>query len=153
VGRGVARRPRGGGFCNRWFILSIRSTKVGTRLDFEVDGARAVGGRISELLKLRLAVCTVRCRYGSIDLGELSSVGKRWMVPVVQQALCPPVCRSLGGQALSEDGRGCYRPIPVLRFISTLVELWMFLMSLVTVGCVVAPIRAACLYDNPRHTT
>jgi hypothetical protein len=97
------------------------------------------GGHNSNLGKLRLFVCTVWCRYGSTDLGELGSGGKRWTVPVVQRALYPLVCRSLGGHALREDGRRCslerYRPIPVLWFSSTLVVLWIFLLSLVTVGC------------------
>jgi hypothetical protein len=51
VGRDVARRPRGGGFCNRWLFLSVRSTEVGTLLDFKVGGARAVGGAIFKTLK------------------------------------------------------------------------------------------------------
>ena len=96
------------------------------------------GGHNSNFGKLRLVVCTVWCRYGSTDMGEISSVGKRWTVPVVQRALCPPICRSLGGQALSEDSRRCSFELPThprLRFISTLVVLWILFPSLlVTVG-------------------
>jgi hypothetical protein len=54
-----------------------------------------------------LVVCIVWCPYGSIDMGELGSVGKRWTVSVVQRTLCPRVFRSSGGHALSEDGRRC----------------------------------------------
>jgi hypothetical protein len=70
------------------------------------------GGQNSKLGKLRLAVCTVWCLYGSTDLGEMGSVGKRWTVPTVQQALCPLVLRSSGGHALSEDGRRCSFELP-----------------------------------------
>jgi hypothetical protein len=70
------------------------------------------GGQISSFRKLRLAVCTVRCRYGSTNMGEVGSVGKRWTVPIVQHALCPPVSRSSGGQARSEDGRRCSFELP-----------------------------------------
>jgi hypothetical protein len=78
-------------------------------------------GRITNFSKLRLVVCTVSCIYGSIDRVEHSSRGGRWMVLVVQRDLCPPVCRSLGGQALNEDGRcmsSFERPV-VSRFSST----------------------------------
>jgi hypothetical protein len=68
--------------------------------------ARELSGRqISKFWKLRLAVCTVLCFYGSTDLGKLGSGGERWTVHVVQRALCPPVYRSSGGHARSEDGR------------------------------------------------
>jgi hypothetical protein len=72
-------------------------------------------------------------------MGELGSVGKRWTVHVVQRALRPPVSRSSGGRALSEDGRRRSFELPThpcLRFSSTLVVLWILLVSLVTVGCV-----------------
>jgi hypothetical protein len=68
--------------------------------------ARELSGRQnSKLWEVRLAVCTVWCRYGSTDMGELGSGGERWTVPVIQRALCPTVYRSSGGQARSEDGR------------------------------------------------
>jgi hypothetical protein len=70
------------------------------------------GGQNSKLGKLRLAVYTVWCRYGSIDMGELGSFGKRWTVHVVQRALCPPVLRSSGGQARSEDDWRCSFELP-----------------------------------------
>jgi hypothetical protein len=70
------------------------------------------GRRNSKLWELRLAVYTVWCRYGPTDLGELGSIGTRWTVRVVQRALCPPVCRSSGGQARSEDGRRCSFKLP-----------------------------------------
>jgi hypothetical protein len=57
-------------------------------------------------------MCTVWCRYGSTDLGELGTGGERWTVPVVQRALCPPVYRSMGGHAQSEDGRRCSLELP-----------------------------------------
>jgi hypothetical protein len=41
--------PGEGGFCNRWLVLFVRSTEVGTRLDFKVGGAIAVGWRFSKL--------------------------------------------------------------------------------------------------------
>jgi hypothetical protein len=46
-------------------------------------------------------------------MGELGSGGKSWTVHVVQRALlCPPVCRSSGGHARSEDGRRCSFKLP-----------------------------------------
>jgi hypothetical protein len=52
-----------GGFCNRCLFLSVRGTKVGTRLDFEVDGARGVGG--TDLKTLKAAPC---CVYRMVSL-------------------------------------------------------------------------------------
>jgi hypothetical protein len=53
---------------------------------------------------------------------------------------CPPVLRSMGGQAQSEDDRRCSSELPiyprVLWFSSTLGVLGIFLLSLVTVGYV-----------------
>jgi hypothetical protein len=66
-----------GGFCKRWQILCVRNTVGGTWVGFELGGARAVGGQSSKFGKLRLVVCTVWCRYGSTNLSELGSVGKR----------------------------------------------------------------------------
>jgi hypothetical protein len=43
--------------------LSVRSTEVGTRLDFEVDGARAVGG--TDFKTLKAAPC---CVYRLVSL-------------------------------------------------------------------------------------
>jgi hypothetical protein len=45
------------------------------------------GEHNSNFGKLRLAACTVYRVYGSNDLGELGSGGKRWPVHVVRQAL------------------------------------------------------------------
>jgi hypothetical protein len=70
------------------------------------------GGHNSNFGKLRPAVCTVWYRYGSTDMGELGSGGKRGTAHVVQRALCPPLCRSLGGHAMSEDGRRCSFKLP-----------------------------------------
>jgi hypothetical protein len=92
--------------------VRVRSTVADMFLISKWVARGLSGGHNSNFGKLRLAVCTVWCRYGSTDLGELSSVGKRWTVPVVQRALCPPVCRSLGGHALSEDGRRCSFELP-----------------------------------------
>ena len=51
------------GFCNRWLFLSVRSIKVGTRFNFEVDGARVVGGKNFKTLKA--APC---CGYRLVSL-------------------------------------------------------------------------------------
>jgi hypothetical protein len=81
--------------------------------DFEVgdagSGCRGDRIRISEV-----ALCCVyrMVPYGSIDMGELGLVGKRWTVHVVQRALCPLVCRSSGGQAESDDGCRCSFELP-----------------------------------------
>jgi hypothetical protein len=103
-GRGIFVRD--GGLCRsamlRWVCVWI-SKWVARELS---------GGHNSNFGKLRLSVCTVSCLYGSIDLGELGSVRKRWTVHVVQRALCPRVFRSSGGQALSEDGRRCSFELP-----------------------------------------
>jgi hypothetical protein len=63
------------------------------------------GGHDLKMIKLRLAVCTGWCVCGSTDRSEHGSGGERWTLLVVQRAHCPPVCRSSGGQAMSEDGR------------------------------------------------
>jgi hypothetical protein len=55
--------PPGRGFCNQLLFLSVRSTKLGTRLDFEVDGARAVGG--TNFKTLKAAPC---CVYRLVSL-------------------------------------------------------------------------------------
>jgi hypothetical protein len=57
--RGAAP-PLGKGFflIDDWFY-SLRSTEVGTRLDFKVGGARAVGGMIFKILEH--APCCVYC--------------------------------------------------------------------------------------------
>jgi hypothetical protein len=63
VGRNVARLSLGGDFCNRWMESFVRSTEVGTRLDFKVGGARAVGWTIFKTLKA--APC---CLYRLVSL-------------------------------------------------------------------------------------
>jgi hypothetical protein len=136
----VVRRSREGGF----FVSDggLRASAVLRWVCILISKwvARGLpGGHNSNFGKLRLAVCTVRCLYGSTDMGELGSVGKRWTVHVIQRALCPPVYRSSGGQARSATvgvAHSSYRPVLVLRFSSTLVILWNSLPSLVTVGYV-----------------
>jgi hypothetical protein len=91
--------------------VRVRRIVAGMYLDFEVGGARAVGGDIIRILESCSLLC-VPSGVATDDLGELSSVGKRWTVHVLQRALCPPVCRSLGGHALSEDGRRCSFELP-----------------------------------------
>jgi hypothetical protein len=84
----VARRIRGGGF----FVSGVELR--GCALLWEVSDVflkrvarKMLGEHNSNLGKLRLAMCTVCCVYGSIDHGELSSVGKRWTVRAVQRAM------------------------------------------------------------------
>ena len=77
------------------------------------------------------------------------------MVHAVRQP-CPPVLRSMGGQAQSEDDRRCSFELPThprfLRFSSTLVVLRIFLLSLVTVGDLFScshPKRTTSLSGHP----
>jgi hypothetical protein len=104
--------PGEGGFYKRWLILNVRSTEVGKFRISKWVARELSGRRYSKFCELRLVVCTVWCRYGSTDMGELGSVGEWWTVAVVQRALCPPVCRSSGGHARSEDGRRCSFKLP-----------------------------------------
>jgi hypothetical protein len=110
----VVRRLRGGGL----FVSDdgVCRSVVLRRVRFWISkwAARELsGGHNLKLGKLRIAVCTVWCRYGSTDMGALGSGGKRWTVHVVQRALCPPVLRSSGGQARSEDNRRCSFELPI----------------------------------------
>jgi hypothetical protein len=113
VGRGVARRPREGEryVSDGRFCLSVVLRWV--RVGISKWVARELLGKYnSKFGKLRLAVCTVWYLYGSINLGELGSVGKRMTVPFVQRTLCPLVLRSSGDHALSEWGRRCSFELP-----------------------------------------
>jgi hypothetical protein len=95
---------RGGFVSDGCFWLVVVLDWVHVRISKWV--ARELSGRQnSKLWELRLVVCTVWCRYGSTHMGELGSGGERWTVHVIQRALCPPVYRSSGGHARSEDGR------------------------------------------------
>jgi hypothetical protein len=107
---------------------------------------KLLGGHDSSVGKLRLAVCTVSCVYESNDRGEHSSWRKRWMVPIAQRVRCPPVCRSSGGQSVSDDGRciGRYPNHPCIAvhycFSSTLEFITVFSDDRV---------RVFCLGDSP----
>jgi hypothetical protein len=95
-----ARRPRGGRsfVSDVGFFMSAVLRWVHVWISKWV--ARGLsGGQNSKLGKLRLAVCIVWCLYGSTNLGEMGSVGKRWTVPLVRRPLCPPILSSSRGQA------------------------------------------------------
>jgi hypothetical protein len=111
----VVRRLRGGGFfvSDDGMCRSVVHRRVRFWMTSKWAARELSGGQNLKLGKLRLAVFTVWCRYGSIYLGELGSSGKRWTVHVVQRALSPPALRSSGGQARSEDDRRCSFELPI----------------------------------------
>jgi hypothetical protein len=84
-------------------------------------------------------------------MGELGSGGERWSVPSFDgpcdhQSLAhreaKPGAKTVG------VARSSYRPIPVLRFGSTLVVLWILLMSLVTIGYVFESLICSNVFND-----
>jgi hypothetical protein len=126
-------------FGKRCWIPCVLSSEAGIGLEFEIGGARAVGGTYFKTLKA--APCCVYRSGVATDLltwvrwARLGRGGRCMLFngPYVHRSCthgeAKPSAKTVG------VAHSSYRPIPVLRFISTLIILWILLLSLETVGC------------------